>query len=501
VKNQDTARFRLFTVLGKWWARVEAWWSALMARLRRRRRRLSAEARILSAEVIQLGAQLWDKVDDLPFMPASFKLTPIRTQFYGHGAFMGAAPALLADRTWRRILALLMPDVFEQVRGALVKGAGPQQIMPMMENNPVLAAFGVFRGASSARKHGEESPHHLSGIEWDLFVDGDLLAEWARARGDPAALAAVMDRVVDTSLIAHASAADTVQESMGICQYRDVRKTPKTGLGGVEVDSWLDLFGRALELARSDDLATALVEMAKDPRSSSDEECMLHTFAPPWPVRRCVEVHQKVTGKPFLSVIVEIKSLRSSPEFLCDFVRTLNDRGVHVVAVASFLREEVVGVSAMTQSIDGVSSPGPREIQFFHFAGDLQAACDAGNVAPGQSVMFNGASLLDTLEADSGRPAYSIKLRVAAELEEYRSRLGLHVGFYVQEGDCDHAAASLLSDLCEARPDTFELGFAWGGLRDEAHLETSKVSRLGYGSQRMLEYVGKAKQWKLDAKR
>jgi hypothetical protein len=497
VSNQDSVRFRLFTVLGRWWARVETWWNAVFARLRRRQRRLSAEARILRAEVIQLGAQIWDKVDDLPFVPTSFKLTPIRTQFYGHGAFMGAAPALLADRTWRRILAFLMPDVFEQVRGALVGGAGPHEIMPMMENNPVLAAFGAFRGASSARQDGGESPLHLSGIEWDLFVDGDLLAEWARARGDEAAVAKLMDRVIDTSLIAHATAGDTVQESMGICQYRDVRKTPKTGLGGVEVDSWLDLFARALELAQSDDLGAAIAEMAKDPRSASEEECMLHTFAPPWPVRKCVEVHEKVTGKPCVSVIIEIKSLRSSPEFLCDVVHALNEHGVHVAAVASFLLEEVIGVSTATQNVHGVSYPGPREIQFFHFAGDLQAACDAGRVERGQSVMFNGASLLDTIKTDSGRPVYSVKLRETAELEEYRERLDLHVGFYVQEGDCDHAAASLLSDLCEARPDTFELGFAWGGLRDEAHLEASNVSRLGYGSQRMLEYVGKAKQWKL----
>ena len=61
--------------------------------------------------------------------------------------------------------------------------------------------------------------------------------------------------------------------------------------------------------------------------------------------------------------------------------------------------------------------------------------------------------------------------------------------------------ASLLSDLCEAYPETFELGFAWGGLRDEAHLDASEVSRLGYGGQRVLEYLGQARQWKLAGER
>lgn len=492
--REDGSLVRVLSAMSRAWGRLEAIYARVVARLRSRRRQLKAEARLLGAEVLQLGAQVWDTIDDLPFVPSSFRLTPIKTQFYGHGAFMGAAPALVADAKWRRILAFLMPDVFEQVRGAIAKGADGQRIMPMLENNPVLAAFGVFRGAGSTSAE-SESPHHLSGIEWDVFVDSDLLVAWEAARRDPAALSRVMDKVLDTSLIAHATAADTVQEAIGICQYRDVRKTPKTGLGGVEIDSWIDLFGRALSLANAPDLDAAVREMAKDPRSDSHEECMRHTFAPPWPVRRAVDVHEKVTGKKSISVIVEIKSLRSTAEFLTDLVKALNAHGVHVAAVASFHREEVLGVSATAQSIDGTAYPPPREIQFFHFAGDLQAACDAGRITRGQSVLFNGASLLDAIQTDGGRPVYSTRLRVIAELDEYRKKHELSIGFYVQEGDCDHAAATLLSDLVSARPDTFELGFAWGGLRDEAHLPASPVTRLGYGSQRMLEYVGKAKQW------
>ncbi len=496
--KEASARFRFLSWFGRTWGRVETFFGSIVTRLRRRRRRLEAEARLVGAEVRQLGVQIWDKVDDLPFVPSSFKLTPIRTQFYGHGAFMGASPALLADARWRRILAFLMPDVFEEIRAALEAGAGFAEIMPMLENNPVLGAFGVFRSATAPPLDGEEdSPLHLCGLEWDLFVDSELFPLWEKARGDKNALHELMERMIDTSLIAHATPTDTIQEQLGICQYRDVRKTPKTGLGGVEVDSWLDLFARALELAQSDDLGKAISEMSADPRSDSDEACMRHTFAPPWSVKRAVEVHRQVTGKPCLSVIIEIKSLRSTPEFLRDVVHAMNVRGIHVVAVAAFLREEVAGVSQAHQSIDGVPYPGPREIQFFHFAGDLQDACDRGEVDPGQSVMFNGASLLDTVKTDGGRLVYSTKMGVTAELESYRKRLDLHVGFYVQEGDCDHQAASLLSDLCEAYPETFELGFAWGGLRDEAHIATSSTSRLGYGSQKVLEYLGKAKQWKV----
>lgn len=490
-------RFKVLDWWGRRWGRAESWLGALLGRLRRKKRQLGAEARLIGAEVIHLGVQVWDRIDDLPFVHTSLKLTPIRTQFYGHGAFMGAAPALIADAKWRRILAFLMPDVFTHVRAELDRGAPPTCVIPMLENNPVLAAFGVYRAATGPRGETDESPHHLSGLEWDVFVDLELLADWEVAKTDPVARAKVMERVLDTALIAHASATDTLQEAMGMCQYRDLRKTPKSALGGVEMDSWLDYFGRALSLAQAPDLDALVAEMAKEPRAASEEECMRETFAQPWPVRRVVEVHAAVTGKPCVSVIVEIKSLRSTPEFLSELVRMLNAQGVHVAAVASFLREEVEGVSATIQNIDGTPYPAPREIQFFHFAGDLQEACDEGRVAGGQSVLFNGASLIETKELEGKEPVYSTKLRVVSELEEYRERLGLHIGLYVQEGDCDHAAAMLLSDLIDARSQTFELGFAWGGLRDEVHVPSSTQVRVGYGSQRLLEYVGKAKQWKL----
>src|SRR5262245_30032257 len=184
---EDSLRFRAFALLGRAWAKIEALFNALLHRLQSQRRQLKAEARIIGAEVLQIGVQLWDKIDDLPIVPASFKLTPIRTQFYGHGAFMGAAPALWADPKWRRILAFLMPDGFEQIRSAMDAGADGHEIMPMMENNPILAAFGVFRSARATHVT-EESPHHLSGMEWDMFIDADMIVEWEHARSDLKAL-------------------------------------------------------------------------------------------------------------------------------------------------------------------------------------------------------------------------------------------------------------------------------------------------------------------------
>jgi hypothetical protein len=474
--------------IGHRWGRLESW----VGDWRTRRRRLEAGARLIGAEVRQLGAGFWEPIDALHFLPPRLSFTPVSTQYYGHGGFMGAAPALLADRRWRRILGYLMPDVLEQLRAALTNGSSSSDLMTMMVNNPVLAAFGTLHATRLSGD--EEHPNHLAGMEWDLFVDSALIEAWEKA--DTEGRAVCMLKVLDTSLVAHANATDTLQENMGMCQYADVRKTTKTDFGGVEIDSWLDLFARSLVLARAEDLDAAASAMEDEPRIREGEACMLHTFTTPWSVDRVVEVHQEATGRPFLSVILDIKSLRSTPAFLADLVRTLNEHGVHVAAVGSFLREEVEGAGDAPQQVSGEMLPGPREIQFFHFAGDVQWACDQGLIATGQSVLFNGASLLDAVDS-RGRHVYSGRLEVVRDLERYRVKHQLEVGFYVQEGDCDADAAAVLSDLVDAWPETFALGFAWGGLRDEASLEPDGERRQGYGKQRFLGMVGRARQWDL----
>jgi hypothetical protein len=456
--------------------------------------------------VRQLGqefkAELWDLVDDLPFLARLRPMEPIRNQFYGHGAFMGAGPALLADPQWRRILAFLMPDVFFDVSEALKEGANEARLIPMFENNPVMCAFGLWRGILWRQKcEYKFSPHDLTGTEWDVFIDGDKVAAWERAR-DPQARAALLTELVDTMVIAHASTTDTVQESMGVCQYHDVRRTPKAELGGVQPDAWLDLFLRALRLAQAPDLHQAVERMSTEPRTDATEACLRNTFANPIPAREVVQAFREFSGRPHFSIILEIKSLRSTPAFLSEVVRELNRKGLHVAAVCSFLLQEVQGVSQTQQDIDGERLPGPREIIFTHFVGDLQEACDQGRVPKGQSVLFNGASLLHFVGSDEpGGPGYRVKEDVMEELEEYREKYDLHLGIYVQEGDCDAAAAHALSELAQRAHKTLELGFAWGGLPDEVAVESDGLDRRGFGGQGLLAYVGKARHWKTRAER
>jgi hypothetical protein len=426
----------------------------------------------------------WQVVGELAYAPHAGVIPAVKRRPYGHGAYMGAAPAMVADPKWRRILAFLMPDVYVPVTTAVERGVAPNGLIPMFENNPVMAAFGVWHGV---RAQGE-SP--VEGIEWDVFLDGARVRAWAAAVGD--ARAGLIAEIADTMVIAHASTTDTVQEQLGLDQWRDVRKTAKTALGGVTPLAWIDLFGRALTLADADDPLPMMESMAKEARISEGDACDRYTFADPWPWDRTIAVWTRLTGRPRFSVVLEIKSLRSTAALLVELVGELNRRGVHVAACGSFVDHEILGVAAMRQHVHGEDLPGPREVLFLHYAGDLQHAVLSGHLADGRAAMFNGASLLHVVDGD-----YLVDEAVVAELAELVRAHWLDVGLYVQEGDTDERAAQLLAELVARESHTFALGFAWGGLADQVALARGGGDHRGYGSQKVLGSLGRARKWTL----
>ncbi|MFT4975142.1 MAG: hypothetical protein ACI8S6_001029 [Myxococcota bacterium] len=454
--------------------------------------RVVREAEKLGEEAVDLAMRVWDQLDDLPFVPDAFRIPPITRQLYAHGAFMGAAPALLADERWRRILAFLMPDVYADVTEALRDGKSPSALIPMFENNPVMAAFGIWRSAQS-----DEDQWELDqvGVEWDLFIDGELAEAF---EGTPEAdRPALVEAILASAVVAHAAALDTLQENLGFCQHDDVRGTRKAKLGGVEVSAWLDLFARAFRLAEAEDPARLLLAMAAEGRVQEGEACLLHTFTEPISPAEAVETFCAVTGRERFSVVLDMKSLRSTPALFGALIGALNTHGIHVTAACSFALEEIEGLSQMMQHVGGIDLPGPREVLFFHYAGDLQRACDAGTVPSGMSVLFNGGSLLSVDSWFSKTPNYTINAAVIEDLARYQRRHDLQIGLYVQEGDCDSAAAALLGELVEAHGETFRLGFAWGGLREEVAFEPGGEPRMGHGSQLALSFIGKANDWVL----
>lgn len=459
--------------------RAEATWLNLEALADRQSRRLARRGRRLEEGARRVLDELWDLVDDLPFVPDRDRIPPLSSRMYAHGAFMGAAPLLLDDPRWRAILGFLMPDVFRDVRDAVRAGQRVHALIPMFENNPVVAAFGAV--------HAHRSAGDRQALEWDVYLDGAVVDAWEDER-DPGRRDELVEGLVRTMVIAHASTTDTVQEQIGLCQWADVRRTPKSRLGGVEVAAWLDLFGRALALSRTPDLRAAIEAWRDEPRDDSELECRRHTFAEPWSSDRVAATYQQVTGQR-LGVVLEIKSLRSTPELLAAVIRALNRRHVHVVAVGSFVPAEVRGLRHTAQVVGGADLPGPDEVLFLHFAADLQTACDAGQVERGSAVLFNGACLLRVVPGGPGR--YEVDARVIDGLAGYRDAHDLRIGLYVQEYDCDGAAAALLAELVASRADVFALGFAWGELPDEVAMARGRGDHRGFGAQWPLQRMSR----------
>jgi hypothetical protein len=209
-----------------------------------------------------------------------------------------------------------------------------------------------------------------------------------------------------------------------------------------------------------------------------------------------VAEYLRLTGRTHFSVVLEVKSLQIGPLLLKALVVELNRRSIHVCAVGSFQQTEILGVSEVAQQVGRETLPGPREILFMHFVGDVQVACDRGQLGQGTVVMFNGASLLLATREGAGYH-YTVDEQVLAELAEYRTRYDLTLGLYVQENDCDADAVRLLSELVGARPELFALGFAWGGVQGEVAIAPGVGDHRGFGAQRVLGQVGVASSWKV----
>jgi hypothetical protein len=478
-------RRRVLNRAGRTWLQVENTTWRTTRPLRRRQKKIEHE-------VVRLAKELWDRVDDLVFAPALTQIPKLSRRLYAHGAFMGAAPALLSDPRWRRILAFLMPDVFLDVRTAVERGIEPRALIPMFENNPVVAAFGVWR--HHAFKAEEDRDDLGEAMEWDVFLSSALVDAWYAAK--PEHRPAILASLVDSMVIAHASTTDTLQEQMGLCQWGDVRKTRKTELGGVQAGAWLDLFARALMLARAPSMAEAITAMQQEPRRHEAEECLKHTFVQEIPPEQAVAEYLRLTGRTHFSVVLEVKSLQIGPLLLKALVVELNRRSIHVCAVGSFQQTEILGVSEVTQRVGAETLGGPREILFMHFVGDVQVACDRGQLATGTMVMFNGASLLLATRDGAGY-RYTVDEQVLAELDEYRVRYDLALGLYVQENDCDADAVHMLSELVGQRQELFALGFAWGGVQGEVAIAAGVGDHRGFGAQRVLGQVGVAAAWRI----
>jgi Domain of unknown function (DUF4157) len=406
------------------------------------------------------------------------KIPETRNQFYAHGAFMGAAPQLMADKKWNRILQVLMPDVHAAATKTLKKGPQSDELILMFENNPVMAAYGMYRTKQMDIKREQGRSDRISkmeAIEWDVFLPTKIVEDYNKTKDD-AEKARLAQAMVSEMIIAHGTPFQTFMENVwGKRQYEEVKKTPKTQQGGVRPGAWMDMFGKALQLATDNDWERKAKEY-EDPKlhprvDSPNDQAAHQTFKNQLSFREVIRLYKQIFGKETFSVLLDIKSRDASPTILRALVGELNLRGVLVYGVGSFNHNELEGLSNMKQTVDGKTYFGPREVKFFHFAGDLQNACLNNKIVKGDTVMFNAGSLISYKSLAGGKAtkaSYKIKTEVVDQLRIYKQHYGFQLGVYVQENDIDDRAATLITELTNKDTDIFDLGFAWGGLSGQA---------------------------------
>ncbi len=416
-------------------------------------------------------------------------------QFYAHGSFMGAGIELMDDEKWNYILLKLMPDVHADVTKAIKDEAGSEKVIIMFENNPVTAAYGLARtqAKDAANENGRSDRlDKLTAFEWDAFLDPKTIKKYKEAETETEK-ASIAIELVDGLVIAHGNTSQTVKENGpwgGLRQYDNVRGTSKSGQGGVAAGAWMDLFGKAMIIGSDPDWKAKADEIGSKSRvDNKKDQTSDKTFKDKMSFSDVVELYKTTYGKELFSVILDVKSRDTNPDVLTGLIKELNKRDVHVYGVGSFIDSELQGLRNVEQVIDGKKVAGALQVLFFHKAGDLQEACLSYSIAPGDTVMFNAGNLIDYDRFSRGenkKKSYKVKEEVVKQIGEYKTRFGFSLGVYVQENAIDDRAATLITDLTNAKPEIFDLGFAWGGVTGEtaADIEPSLGSeKTGIGGQ------------------
>ncbi len=429
------------------------------------------------------------KPDDVP------DRQEVGNQFYAHGGFMGAARRMLNDPKWNRILQTLMPDVYADVQDV----SDESELIPMFENNPVMAAYGMFktRQLDLSREGGRSDRiENMKAFEWDVFLDSDVTRAYSVAFTEETNRA-LDRRLVDTMIIAHGNTKDTIDEALGSPQYNDVKRTRKTGMGGATTGAWMDLFGRALRIATADNPDELMTKMRREARrTDEDDQSLYQTFERQMGFREVIDLYKQTFGKETFSVLLDVKSRNAKPHILRKVIRELNRRGVHVYGVGTFTFSELDNLDEVNQIVGGKDMGAAHGIKFFHGIGNLQTACTDGEVLEGDTVMFNAGSILDSVDWDADDPDTDDEEieEIIRNLAEFKNAYRFHLGLYIQEGATDQRAARKITMFSNQHADIFDLGFGWGGISND--MGPVNEGDTGIGSQRWIPW----NEWDEDKK-
>lgn len=427
----------------------------------------------------------------------------VGNQFYAHGAFMGAARQMVNNSQWNGILQTLMPDVHADVQGV----TDESDLISMFENNPVMAAYGMLRTRQldQTQEAGRtDRVQNMQAFEWDVFLDPDIVRAYSVAFNN-ATERALDEKLVDTMIIAHGTQGQTILENtVGVSQYKAVKQTRKTNLGGTRPGAWMDIFERAIRIAKADNSDELMADMGRKTRLTDErDQSLFQTFKEEEKnkeekksFRDVIDRYRETFGKKTFSVLLDLKSRNAQPWVLCRLIRELNRRGVHVYGVGTFAFSQLDNLAELNQRVDGQDMGAPRGIKFFHGIGNLQKACVEGRVFAGDTVMFNAGSILDSAGWDADGPdTTNAKIEtIIRQLGEFKNTYRFHLGLYVQEGSAsvilkhwtgaDQRAVHKITEFSNRHSAIFDLGFAWGGISNE--MGSVRSGNTGIGSQSLL---------------
>ena len=382
---------------------------------------------------------------------------------YSHGGFYGAGPELLRRAVWRECLLTLTPHAAARISAST--RPSPSSLMRALENNPCMAAFGVALEYQAAPLPAEAPAASLSHapvvIEWDVHLSPSaLLAARRAAHGEAATRAHAARALAQSCLVCHGGVWDTVKERLlGISSYPAIAARS----GGMTTVQWLRCYLQALAAGAPG------VNVGLAARGGG--------AGPP----------------PMLSVFLDVKTSAARGEELAMLVEGLNEAGVHVYGVGSFIFTQLLVLSqtqvaqrvvvprgssgaaeasaaalahveswaasgaspSWSADVTTLSLPPPLALHLLSHVAELQTAPPP----QGAAILYNGGSMLEL-----GGGGYGVPPRLLRELEALRAQRGWALGFYAQEPMLCPDAADSLARLANESPTTFALGWGFGGL-------------------------------------
>lgn len=363
---------------------------------------------------------------------------------YIRGSFAAAAPFLLCDLKWMRILRRLMPKAHAkavvQLERSHEKDLRIAQIMKWAENNPVVAAYGLLVNNFShlavssleilrtpTRPNREQLelvlPDRTPPLEWCIFLDPLIVGELecsickrdeALAKNDKDKaedeVKKQVSRLVKRMVLSHGSSGQILSEALGMSQaftfgsivesFEEDGDVAGQSSTGIFVNTWMAIFAAALKLGGSLETESSLVMPTKNEGYSSQLFCGLMLCLGLSDTNSTQTNHENnsfgnnanfistMLGAP-LHVVLNIRTRRVPARVLGELINFLGENSVHVDAVASF------DIGDLRPIVNFTSLP-VKTYRLLHSAGDLQKACHAGEIRHGDYVFFNAASLIKT---------------------------------------------------------------------------------------------------------